>query len=86
MALGNGCTSTFRFPLTCCFITCLFAGPAYWKDDYPDCGKPFQSPIDINTTNTVENEEFTHFVFENYDKVDAKLTVQNNGHTGILFY
>ena len=28
---------------------------ADWKDSYPDCGKPMQSPIDLKTSWAVES-------------------------------
>lgn len=58
-------------------------GPKYWNDLLigSDCGGKKQSPININTNNTVELEMNLNFSDFHYTKTTKINSVTNNGHT-----
>jgi carbonic anhydrase len=58
-------------------------GPLTWLASYPICAGSLQSPINIESALTVE-EEIAPFVFTGYDDLSANLTLTNNGHSAQL--
>ncbi|XP_068234635.1 uncharacterized protein [Palaemon carinicauda] len=59
-------------------------GPDDWANDFPMCGGSSQSPIDIITSSSTVNTDWSPFVFTNYDAIPANMTILNNGHTAQL--
>jgi carbonic anhydrase len=50
-------------------------GPQHWPEDYPDCGRKDQSPIDIRTSQAANLPEI-EFHYQ-----PSPLFIENNGHT-----
>jgi carbonic anhydrase len=50
-------------------------GPQHWPEDYPDCGRKDQSPIDIRTSQAANLREI-EFHYQ-----PSPLFIENNGHT-----
>jgi carbonic anhydrase len=50
-------------------------GPESWSKEFPDCGRPGQSPINIEGTKKLASPELT------FDLKPAPLAILNNGHT-----
>ena len=46
------------------------------------CGGKKQSPIDIQTSEVVNDKNLTEFMFTEYDVKPTAMTMKNNGHTG----
>ncbi|ELU09733.1 hypothetical protein CAPTEDRAFT_225679 [Capitella teleta] len=57
-------------------------GPSHWVDDYPDCGKTHQSPINLDSESTTKDSpgDFTWSGYGNLPQ-DAINEIVNNGHT-----
>src|SRR5579864_911858 len=50
-------------------------GPQHWAEDYPDCGRKDQSPVDIGTSQSAKLPEI-EFHYQS-----SPLFIENNGHT-----
>ena len=46
------------------------------------CGGKKQSPIDIQTSDVINDRNLTEFMFTGYDVKPTAMTLINNGHTG----
>jgi Eukaryotic-type carbonic anhydrase len=58
----------------------FIAGPQEWPQHFPSCGARQQSPINIDSDNTLCHI-YPPFVFKHYDKVRMASFLEN-GHTG----
>ncbi|XP_059207629.1 carbonic anhydrase 4a [Centropristis striata] len=54
--------------------------PEKWNHANSDCGKNYQSPINVVTKKTLKDERLTPFKFENYQQT-FRGTIKNNGHS-----
>jgi len=54
--------------------------PEFWHIDYPECGKNYQSPINIETENFVlDTDKDSSYIFKNYDqKATFSMTLTEN--------
>jgi carbonic anhydrase len=50
-------------------------GPQHWAEDYPDCGRKDQSPVDITTSQSAKLPEIE------FHYRSSPLFIENNGHT-----
>ena len=59
-------------------------GPLFWSQNYDQCDRTHQSPIDITDDSLVYDENLDAIEFINYDDVpeSAVLTLENTGHSG----
>ena len=66
------------------FHTVFAVGPSTWKNNYPDCEKKIQSPIDLSLNNSVDQEIHIERLFElsGYHNVRGKCIMRNNGLHG----
>lgn len=56
-------------------------GPSNWHKEFPLAAAKHQSPINIDTSAAVFNEELTKVPLDiSYDSLDLS-SIQNNGHT-----
>lgn len=55
-------------------------GTTYWKDLFPMCGGTDQSPINIETSSTVNETSWSKFTFADYDSTSNTMKITNNGH------
>eukprot|EP00795_Rhopilema_esculentum_P015102 gene15102-6281_t len=55
-------------------------GPSHWAEEYPNCGKSRQSPINIVTRRTLYRRRRLE---NNYDEMpsDLRFSLANNGHS-----
>ena len=53
----------------------------HWEDEYPDCGKNGQSPINIETDDVIPDRHLRRFSFSNnfLQTLDSTL-LENTGH------
>ncbi|KAF8778570.1 Carbonic anhydrase 3 like protein [Argiope bruennichi] len=58
-------------------------GPYYWDDNYPDCGKKDQSPIEINKKDIL-NLDLPQLQYSGFDTPISKATVLNLGWTVLI--
>ena len=70
----------FAGKLTKCDVIC--SGPEHWSEQFPICLDTHQSPINIEDASTVYKPDLYEFTFENYNALDLKMTLTNNGHAG----
>ena len=73
----------FAGKLTKCDVIC--SGPEHWSEQFPICLDTHQSPINIEDASTVYKPDLYEFTFENYNALDLKMTLTNNGHAGKSF-
>ena len=66
-----------------CDVIC--SGPEHWSEEFPVCLDTHQSPINIDDASTVYKPDLYEFTFENYNALDLKMTLTNNGHAGKCF-
>ena len=66
--------------------SCVFTGPANWKDmpGNAACGGQKQSPIDIVTSGANFLDSMGNLVYSGYDQNPTSMKLKNNGHTGWL--
>uniref|UniRef100_A0A8C8VN45 Carbonic anhydrase n=1 Tax=Pelusios castaneus TaxID=367368 RepID=A0A8C8VN45_9SAUR len=59
------------------------AEPRAWKTVNEECGKKYQSPINIVTNKVEYKGDLKPFIFEEYDTTQksSPWTIENNGHT-----
>ena len=69
--------------LTKCDVIC--SGPEHWSEEFPVCLDTHQSPINIDDASTVYKPDLYEFTFENYNALNLKMTLTNNGHAGKSF-
>ena len=55
-------------------------GPDVWREACPDCGGKRQSPINIRTACTIQ-DDFNDFYFSPAHMNSIRFTLMNNGHT-----
>ena len=67
------------------YLSLSFLGPSHWKDlrGNEACGGKKQSPVNIENSEAVSNENLTEFTFTGYDTKPDSMLLRNNGHTGI---
>ncbi|KAH9488258.1 Carbonic anhydrase 14 [Bulinus truncatus] len=63
-------------------------GPNHWYVNYPSCGGPMQSPINIDTAGAWYDPDLRPFDMSDYDvKEGVEMTLINrDGHTAEVFY
>ena len=64
------------------------SGPSNWEDGEGDeaCGLDSQSPIDIVTSDAEDDDDLEAFTFTYTIGDDVTINVENNGHTGKLYF
>ena len=62
----------------------LLSGPSHWKAMHGNeaCGGKKQSPINIEVSQAVSNDNLTKLTFTGYDTKPTSMLLKNNGHTG----
>ncbi|GBN55049.1 hypothetical protein AVEN_161787-1 [Araneus ventricosus] len=60
-------------------------GPYYWEDNYPDCRKKAQSPIEIRDIDII-NLGLPKLQYNGFNTPITKATVRNLGWTGKLHF
>ncbi|XP_076029096.1 carbonic anhydrase 1-like [Oratosquilla oratoria] len=59
-------------------------GPDTWADNYPDCGGPLQTPIDLPAVKDLTSSSSKPLVLKGYNKKPKKQFLKNDGRTAKL--